>query len=146
MTYPSVAFEDAFNLLCGKQLGSGIHRDVFECRIRPDMVVKVENSEEWRNFANVREHQFWADHEYVPAVAKWLAPCEYLSPDGRISLQRKAAPVQDSDMLPEKIPAFLTDLKRENFGWLNGQLVAVDYALTIVSASTRLRKVDWPSI
>ena len=92
MSYPNETFEDAFNLLCGKQLGSGIHSDVYECRIRPDLVVKVENSlqGEWRSFANVQEHQFWTDNEYAPAVAKWLAPCEYLSPDGRISLQRRA--------------------------------------------------------
>lgn len=137
------AFEDAFNILCGEQLGSGIHREVFECRIRPDLVVKVETDSTWRNFANVREHQFWADNEHAPAVAKWLAPCEYLSPDGRISLQRRAEPVRPSDVLPTKIPAFLTDLKRENFGWLDGRLVAVDYALTITAASTRLKNSDW---
>lgn len=148
MSYPNETFEDAFNLLCGKQLGSGIHRDVYECRIRPDLVVKVENSlqGEWRSFANVQEHQFWTDNEYAPAVAKWLAPCEYLSPDGRISLQRRARPVQQGDALPDKLPSFLTDLKDENFGWLDGQLVAVDYAMTITTASTRLRKADWRRI
>ena len=35
-------YEDAFNLLCGKLLGEGIHRKVFECRLRDDLVVKVE--------------------------------------------------------------------------------------------------------
>ncbi len=138
-------FEDAFNLLCGKRLGAGIHRDVYACRLRPDLVVKVENSadDEWRNFANVQEHRFWSDHQYASAISTWLAPCEYLSPDGRISLQRRVKPVHSDDKLPEKLPAFLTDLKDENFGWLEGRLVAVDYAFTIPAVSTRLRKAEW---
>lgn len=134
-------FEDAFNLLCGKQLGEGMSRKVFECRIRPDLVVKVED-EEWRRFQNVAEQRFWDDNYYRKEIARWLAPCEYLSPDGRILLQRRAHPVGDYK-LPDKLPSFLTDLKAENFGILDGRLVCVDYAFTVLTASMRLRKADW---
>lgn len=131
-------FEDAFNLLCGDKLGEGIHRTVFECRIRPDLVVKVED-EEWRSFANVREQRFWDDHEHMPDVAKWLAPCESLSPDGRILLQRRVTPVLE---LPKQLPNFLTDRKAENFGMLGKRLVCVDYSTVIMpKPSTRLGKV-----
>ena len=137
------AYEDAFNLLCGKLLGEGIHRKVFECRLRDDLVVKVESEENWRYFANVLEMRFWNDHEHYKKVADWLAPCEYLSPDGRILLQRKASPILERSVLPEQVPAFLSDLKPENFGMLDGRLVCLDYAMTIPNPSTRLKKVDW---
>lgn len=136
-------YEDAFNLLCDKLLGEGIHRKVFECRLRDDLVVKVEAETDWRYFANVLEMRFWNDHEHYKKVADWLAPCEYLSPDGRILLQRKASPIVDRSALPEQVPAFLSDLKPENFGMLDGRLVCLDYAMTIPNPSTRLKKVDW---
>ncbi len=137
------AFEDAFNLLCGDKLGSGIHRNVFECRLRPDLVVKVERQDEWRYFSNVHESKFWTDNQYYKPVANWLAPCEYLSPDGRISLQRKVRIATSLDDLPEKLPAFLTDVKPSNYGWFEGRLVCVDYATTLDKVNVRLKKVSW---
>lgn len=138
----AATFEDAFNLLCGEKIGRGAHREVFECRIRRDLVVKVEN-QEMRYFANVLEDKFWADHQFYRKVADWLAPCEYLSPDGRILLQRRATPIHDRSQMPEKMPAFLTDLRIENFGLLDGRVVCIDYALTIPNPSTRLKPAGW---
>ena len=135
--------EDAFNLLCGELIGQGIHRKVFECRLRPDLVVKVEKEGDWRSFANVMEQKFWDDHQFCAKVASWLAPCEYLSPDGRILLQRKATPVGEHEELPIEIPSFLTDLKRANFGRIDGALVCVDHAMTIPNPSTRMKRVVW---
>lgn len=138
------AHEDAFNLLYGKVLGQGIHRKVFECRIRDDLVVKVEDQDtDWRYFANVHEMRFWNDHMHYAKVADWLAPCDYLSPDGRVMLQRRCEQLPASYQLPDVLPAFLTDHKRENFGLLNGKLVCVDYATTIPNPSVKLRKVHW---
>lgn len=138
----NATFEDAFNLLCGDKIGEGIHRTVYRCRIRDDLVVKVENGD-CRYFANVMEDKFHADHSHYDKVMRWLAPCEYLSPDGRILLQRRTQPLRDNDKLPDKIPAFLTDIKRENFGWLGGKMVCHDYAMTIPNPSVRLRKAHW---
>lgn len=136
-------YMDAFNLLCGKKLGSGIHRDVFECKLRPDLVVKVETNTDYREFANVREMRFWCDNEHASAVSKWLAPCECLSPDGRILLQKRCEPVPNKYSLPTQLPVFLTDTKTNNFGILDGRLVCVDYAITINNPSTRLRKAEF---
>ncbi len=134
--------EDAFNLLAGKLIAEGIHRKVFECRLRPDLVVKVEFEEDWRYFANVHEDKFYSDAP--PAVKEWLAPCRYLSPDGRILLQDKVQPITDKTKLPEKIPAFLGDVKPENFGWLNGKLVCVDYVyVNTPKPSVKLVKATW---
>lgn len=137
------AFEDAFNLLCHEKLGSGIHRDVFACRIDPKLVVKVETDLPWRYFANVHEMKFWTDHQHYEKVAKWLAPCDYLSPDGLILLQRRCEPLRDNDVLPDKLPAFLTDVKKDNYGWLDGRIVCFDYALNIPSPSLRPKKAVW---
>lgn len=136
-------FYDAFNLLCGKLIGEGIHRSVYECRLRPDLIVKVEYNTDFRQFANVHECAFWDEWQNKPDVAKWLAPCEYLSPDGRLLLQRRCEPVPRDYWLPAKLPAFLSDLKRANFGILNGKLVCVDYALNVTSASSRMIKAEW---
>lgn len=136
-------YKDAFNLLCGKLLGEGIHRKVFECSLRDDLVVKVEPETNWRYFANVLEMKFWNDHAEYKKVSDWLAPCEYISPDGRVLLQRKAIPIVDRSVLPSELPGFLSDLKPENFGLMDGRLVCLDYAMTIPNPLVRLKKVSW---
>jgi hypothetical protein len=138
-------FEDAFNIMCHTKLGSGAYRDVFLCRIDNTKVVKVERDDScWRKFHNVLEAQFWSDNQYNDAVAKWLAPIDYVSPDGFLLVQPRCEAVPEGYKLPDKLPAFLTDLKRENFGLLKGKLVCLDYALTIRNPVLRLRKVEWP--
>jgi hypothetical protein len=136
-------FEDTFSLLCGAKIGGGIHRTVYECTLRPDLVVKVENNDVWRHFANVHEMKFWSDNQHFAAVAKWLAPCDYMSPDGRVLLQRRVQPLPHGYIMPEQLPGFLTDWKRENYGLLDNRFVCVDYAMTIPNPSRRLRKVTW---
>ena len=88
-------FEDCFNMLCGEMIGRGIHRKTFECKIRPDLVVKVEYDEDYRDFANVKEMQFWCDYQDHAPTAKWLAPCNtfrrtgaFFSRSGRFRLPR----------------------------------------------------------
>lgn len=98
-------FEDLFYMICGEKLGNGIHRDVYACKIRPELVVKVESSE-MRYFANVIEMKFWDEHQHYKAVADWLAPCEYLSPDGRILMMQRVKPLPDDFVLPSKMPTF----------------------------------------
>lgn len=130
---------DAFNMMCGKLIGEGAYRKVFECKLRPDLVVKVEDAE-YRRFCNVLEMNVW--NCASDAVRKWLAPCEFLSPDGRVLLQRRCEPV-DRATLPDMLPAFMMDIKAENFGRYKGRLLMTDYAFTRAPHSTRLRKVYW---
>jgi len=135
-------YNNCFNLLCGDKLGSGIHRDVYECLLRPELVVKVEYEVNYRYFANVMEMKFWDDHQHYKKVADWLAPCEYMSPDGRILLQRKCKPLDDWSQFPDSFPSFLTDIKLSNFGLLDGRVVCMDYAMTIPNPSVKMKKVD----
>lgn len=140
------AFEDFFNLACGKLLGQGIHRKVFECRLRPDLVVKVEIDEVFRFFANVHEMTFYNHASYD--AQRWLAKPDLLSPDGRILLMERVMPVMHHSDLPTEVPEFLTDIKVENFGWVQDgdtrRLVCVDYALVRDrKPSMKKRKVSW---
>jgi len=135
---------DALDLLCGKQLGEGVYRSVFECALRRDWVVKLETQDsDKRTFANVHEWSFWDKYCDQSAVARWLAPCEKLSPDGRILLQQRCDPLPLDYHLPHKLPAFLTDIKRANFGLLDGKLVCVDYAFVDMTPDKRLRVAYW---
>lgn len=133
------AFEEAFNVLCGDLIGEGCHRKVFACKVDPGLVVKVETNT--LEFANVNEYQLWQNYCDTDC-GKWLAPCVQLSPYGRILLQRHCDPVR-KDELPEKMPAFLTDHKLENFGMYEGRLVCFDYATIIVNPSLAMRKAHW---
>jgi hypothetical protein len=140
----NLTFRDAFDLLCGTKLGGGEYRDVFECRIDPKLIVKVEieNSYGWRSFNNVHEVNFWEYFGNVKSVAKWLAPIIYKSPDKRLIMQPRVERIPN-DKLPKTLPEFLTDLKRENFGMLDDRIVCVDYAFHIIGAKTKLKKVEW---
>lgn len=135
-------FEDCFNMLCGSLLGRGIHRDVFECNLRPDLVVKVETGKGLRNFANIYEDRFWTNNQFYSKVADWLAPVKFISPDGRILLQQRARIATPLDPLPDMMPAFLTDFKPDNFGYIDSKLVCVDYSMALDNPNPRLKKVE----
>lgn len=137
-------YKDAFNTLCDdEKLGEGQYREVWNCRISDKLVVKVEQHQLYRTFHNVFEYNFWLDNKDDKSVSKWLAPCTYISPDGFILIQEKAEPLPKNYELPSKMPKFLTDLKRQNFGLIDGQLVCFDYAFTMNYPSIKMVKADW---
>lgn len=129
-------------MLCGDLIGEGMTRKVFACKIRDDLVAKVEDAT-IREFHNALELHFWNNHQHYKPVAKWLAPCEYISPDGRILLQQRCDRLPHDYALPAKLPAFLTDMKRANYGLFRGHFVCLDYAATIPNPSVKLRKAEW---
>lgn len=137
-------YRDAFNLLCGDLIASGAYRQVYECRIRPDLVVKVEIAEnEWRQQHNNLEAQFWADFQDHKVIGKWLCPIVFVSPDTRIIMMERAMPLWDHE-LPAKVPACFRDVKPGNFGRLkDGRIVCLDYALTRGSAPANLVPHGW---
>lgn len=132
-------FEESFNLLCGKLIGSGASRKVFNCKLNDQWVVKVEDAE-YRTFQNVYEMRFWDENLYNEKVSKWLAPCKFLSPDGRILIQEKCQPARIEEF-PEKLPSFMTDLKISNFGIYKNNLVLVDYGIILQQTSTKLKNI-----
>jgi hypothetical protein len=135
-------FEDCFNLLCGDKIGEGYYRTVYNCKLRPDLVVKVDN-DILREFSNVQEMKIWCSFQNKKSIARWLAPCEFLSPDGRLLLQKKCDAVPSHYKLPKRLPLFLQDIKRENFGIFEGRLVCLDYAIVTPILDNKLETVDW---
>lgn len=134
-------YKDAFNFLLGDYLGSGGSRDVYVYSLDKTKVIKIERSND-RQFANIFEHEFWLDNMFDESVYKWLAPCISISAGGRILIQERVSPLPLDYKFPKKLPTFLTDFKRSNFGLLKGKLVCIDYALTINHPKTKLKKVS----
>lgn len=120
----SIINEDAIKVLCGKKLGFGVTRAVYEYNLDPEnYVIKIEPE---NNGANRKEYDFWDEVQFTEHK-KWFAPCVWISPAGRMLVQRRTKPITDLKKIPEKIPAFLKDTKYLNFGWLGKQLVMHDY-------------------
>lgn len=122
---------ELWELICGKELGRGASRVVYEHRLDPYLVIKAE-MDTGEAFQNVTEWQAWQAVRYTEH-ARWLAPCEAISKCGKILLQRRTTPAANH---PERIPAFLTDTKLANYGILTprpgenpAQFVCHDYGL-----------------
>lgn len=135
-------FEDAFNLLCGAKVGDGMSRTVFECELWKGHVVKVEKDP--HRFQNVLEWEVWRRVSET-SLCRWFAPCKHLSPNGQILIMERTYPAPP-DLYPKKMPAFFTDMKRENFGILDGKLVCHDYAVNLLmerGMTRAFRNADW---
>ncbi len=131
---------DFFHMIVGKVIGAGEFRIVFEHEHRDDLVLKFEPNA--NSFQNIAEWDFWRDNKDNKRVARWLAPCVYLSPCGIIMAQKKTTKPTEADF-PNMVPEFLTDLKRRNFGLLDEVLVAHDYGLHRVTVPTKRKKASW---
>ncbi|WP_373379902.1 hypothetical protein [Cupriavidus nantongensis] len=131
---------DAFNLLCGDRIGYGMSRSVFSSRLLPDCVVKVE--EDAGRFQNVVEWETWQRVQGTD-FEKWFAPCRWISPNGCVLVMARTTPAVD---FPEKMPVFLCDFKRTNYGLYDGRLVCHDYGTSLIfehGMSKRMRKAEW---
>lgn len=131
---------DVYDALLGKRLGGGYSRQVYECRLNTALVVKIERpGGMWQN---IREHTTWEQISCVKEAKKWLAPVLYISDCGTLLIQKRCEPIRTKE-LPKKVPHFLTDFKKENFGLLDGRVVCFDYGCEVSSFSTRMKSVDW---
>ena len=133
--------QSEFNqLFIGEKLGEGCYREVFVYRMSPHWVIKYEFGE--KSFSNVGEWEIWQEVKNDKKLARWFAPCIDISFSGSILIQARTEPITK---LPKELPDFLADLKPENFGRLNGRIVAHDYGnhalFSKAFRSWRLRKV-----
>ncbi len=140
MSDNTTVHREAFRLLADREIGRGIARIVYCSAILPDCVVKVE--ENAGSFQNVAEWQVW---EAVKGTefAKWFAPCLHISSCGAVLIQARTKPAL---AFPDKLPVFLTDTKRANYGMLGKSFVCHDYGTHVMHTfgmSKRVRKVDW---
>ncbi len=136
--------QDFFGLMAGEWLGGGVGRGVYVLGTDPSLVVKIETSS--HSFQNIAEWNVWSEIEREEYKAKkWFAPCYYISPCGIILIQARTRPT-DKSRFPKKMPAYFTDLKYQNFGMLDGHLVAHDYGhnrFVHLGLSASLREVTW---
>lgn len=129
--------------MLGEELGSGVGRSVYALRHSLDgheCVVKVETAAQ--SFQNISEWLVWQDFRDTPQIAKWLAPCVSISPDGTVLIQRRCEPIPEA-RLPKKLPSFLTDLKKSNWGLLKNRPVCLDYGHVVYELSERSRTARW---
>lgn len=127
----NVGLKDAaLSVLVGRQLAEGCYRRVFELRGDPTKVLKLEafgdmfcNQMEWRTWREV-EHTKWAE---------WFAPCVSIDAFGGALVMERTKPIEDwPEGKRQRLPAFFTDVKPENFGLLDGRLVCHDYGSTLL--------------
>lgn len=131
---------DLLGLFLGECLGSGIARHVFVFKFNSDYVVKIEHGEE--DFQNIAEWELWRTAS--DTLRKHLAPCIMISKNGKVLIQRRTEECP-THLLPRKMPAVLGDLHAENFGIIDGAVVARDYgrhrALAMTANAKAMRKV-----
>lgn len=139
---PPANLQDFVQAFCGEPLGAGIARRVYAFRLDHTCVVKVEDTTN-HDWQNIHEWEVWLHSGRK--TSKWLAPCVSLSPAGSVLIQKRAEPLT-RDRLPKLVPSFLADLRIDNWGWLDGRPVAIDYGRhNLFSAIDRsiLVKAEW---
>lgn len=139
---------DFSDFFCGDCLGKGSARNVYEFRLNPKLVIKIDttkdfhNVAEWDNYTNIVH--------FHPKMARWFAKPFNISSCGRVLLMERTelGLKLDSKLLPKEIPAFFMDFKVENWGILNGKAVCHDYAnlRMFKEINTTLMKPKWWSI
>lgn len=128
-TIESLAQQELAALTKGVWLGSGGSRHVYRMRYNEQRVVKIAQSSVW---ANVEERNTW-EAVRGTEVERWFACVHSLTDLGVVLIQDY---VPDLPCGVYRIPAFLTDLKRSNFGIgvYKGepQVVCRDYGLHLL--------------
>jgi hypothetical protein len=140
---PTTQLEDLAFLICGKAIGSGMSRNVFEYRLSDKWVAKLEHNS---TFQNQVEWEIWNEVKDHKALSRWFAPCIQISGYGQWLIQARTFPIEKRS-LPSKVPHIFTDLKIGNWGWLDGRPVCHDYGTMLCRLfgkhAERLRKADW---
>lgn len=133
---------DLAGMILGDYDGHGTYRSIFHHASDPSLIVKVENGRQ--SFSNVHEWEIWKAVRDTK-LAQWFAPCVDISPAGMVLIMRKCEP-SNVRSLPDKVPAFFTDLKAENWGFYEGRPVCFDYGNHLMlerGMTTKMRKARW---
>ena len=116
-------------------------REVYSSQMLPDHVIKCEKG--GGIFQNQFEWEVWNSVGYTDLGKKWLAPCEWISRCGSVLIMKKTTPVAK---YPDKMPAFLSDFKKGNYGMYEGRVVCHDYGTSQflrTGLTKRMKKIDW---
>lgn len=140
---------DLIRMFVGEKIGSGLYRSVYRFNLNPDKyVIKIEpNSTE----CNANEFLIWNEVSGLIGplawVRDWFAPILYMSPDAKILIMEKTNPIFPKNITnyPDKVPNFFSDIKVDNFGWINGKFVCHDYGFInrFIKYDKKFRKANW---
>lgn len=142
MSDNSTVHREAFWLLAGQQLGVGMSRKVYVCDLDREWVLKVEDDA--GRFQNVMEWETWQAVKGTQ-FEKWFAPCHHISPSGSVLVMARTTPAVPAKY-PKRMPVFLSDFKRSNYGLYKGRIVCHDYGTNLLmdwGKTTRLRAAHW---
>ena len=149
----SQTFEQAFHLLCRREIGRGMSRIVYDSDLLPGCVIKIEDDA--GKFQNVVEWETWNRVKNTD-YSRWFAECKSISGNGSILIMERTRPAGMAEFL-EKMPAFFCDFKRTNYGTVASSatrsgkpgahhLVCHDYGTSLIfehGLTKRMRKADW---
>lgn len=130
--------------LCGKHISTGCTRDVYECKLNPNFVIKIQYC---YGFHNAIEFEVWEAIQFADWWAKWFAASIFISKTGRVMVQERVEFNRPAKEYPKRIPRFFTDIKLNNYGFIEDQLKCVDYG-NVLSMLTgfmdkKMRRAKW---
>ena len=138
---------DLIITLLGKKIGSGECRAVYQHNWDKNWVIKVEpNNTE----CNTTEFMLWDEirglKNELAWVKDWFAPVIWMSPNGKILCMQKTSEYPKNKKLerPKEIPAFFTDVKWDNFGWIGNRFVCHDYGFLykFIKYKKKMQRID----
>lgn len=137
---------DLILMLCGRRLGEGTYRTVYEYNLQPEKyVVKTENNS---TNSNIAEYIIWDEVQGLTNelawVKEWFAPIKYCSPNGKIIIMERTRECPDKKR-PDKVPEFFMDVKYNNFGWIGNKFVCHDYGFIFrfLKYEKKFQKAVW---
>lgn len=129
---------DFVQLITGQCIGRGVARAVYECRLDPTLVIKIEDSPRFAH--NVMEWQMWQTFKGRKSVAKWLAPCVSISAYGAVLIQKRTKPLEGDWQMPARLPWWMPhDRGLANFGKLGRRTVCHDYGFMLMAISKKVK-------
>jgi len=118
---------DLILTLCGNKIGAGSYRTVYEYNLDSKYVIKIEPN---ATDANITEYILWDEiqglQKELAWVKDWFAPVLWISPNNKILVMQKTEE-KPQKQRPREVPAFFTDLKYDNWGWIGNKFVCHDY-------------------
>lgn len=141
--YRNMPIDKHIKKICGKKIGSGCYRDVYELKFDKRYVVKVETKTKETPVANVMEWMNYTQAAGSP-LQKYLCPPLCLHPTGQILIMRKCMPAKSKEGLPKSLPACITDNKIENWGFIGKRPYIFDY--TYLIPDQKMKKAKYWSL
>lgn len=129
--------------LCGKNLGDGCIRSAYVYNLDDKYVIKLESGNSGHNLV---EYLLWQEIKELQGdlewVKTWFAPIKWISPNGKLLVMERTFEKPDKER-PTTVPAFFTDLKRNNWGWIGNKFVCHDYAFIckFINYSSKMQKI-----